>query len=126
MGDEVAELLAAARHPQEPAIRALRGIILGVDPRIREDIKWNAPSYFTTQHFATFHLRTKSGIAVILHLGAKPRPDATVRNDVADPLGLLDWRGTDRAVVTFANLADVEAKGSAFGELLRQWVTHVR
>lgn len=121
----VQEFVDALEHPQKPALLALREIILATDPSIGESVKWNAPSFHTREHFATFHLRQRSGVQVVLHLGAKPRPDAGARERVADPDGLLDWRGTDRATVTFADLPDVEAKREAFGAVLRQWITLV-
>jgi hypothetical protein len=125
MEPEVAALLAALKHPRDAEIRGVRAIILGADPRIREGVKWNAPSYFTTEHFATFHLRGKSAIQVVLHLGARGRPDARLRERVPDPSGLLEWRGADRAIVTFTSAADVEAKRAAFGDIVRAWAEHV-
>lgn len=114
--------VVALAHPQKPALLALREIIRGADPRVREAIKWNAPSFHTREHFATFHLRHRAGVLVVLHLGAKSRPDAGARERVADPAGLLTWRAPDRATVTFADLADVEAKRAAFTAVVRQWI----
>jgi hypothetical protein len=125
MSAEVAALLAALAHPCEPTIRAVRAVILGADPRIGEGVKWNAPSYRTSGDFATFHLRGRAGVQVVLHLGAKARPDARVRDAVADPLALLDWRGPDRAIVTFRDPADVAAKRAAFAAIVREWIAHV-
>lgn len=106
-------------------IDALRAIIRGADPRITESVKWNAPSFATTEHFATFHLRARDRVQVVLHLGAKPRPDAGVRAGVRDPAGLLEWRGPDRAIVTFRDLAEVDVKGAAFADVIRQWIAFV-
>jgi hypothetical protein len=125
MPDEVAALLAGLEHPCEREILVLRAIILGADPRIGEGVKWNAPSYHTTEHFATFHLRSKAGVQIVLHLGAKPRHGARVRDAVADPAGLLDWRGPDRATVTFRDLAELEGKRAAFAAVVREWVAHL-
>lgn len=113
------------RHPREPEIRAVRGLILGANPRVEERVKWNAPSFATTEHFATFHLRARDGVQVVLHLGARPRPDAGLRDAIVDPAGLLDWRAADRATVTFRDLADIETQGSAFVAIVRQWITFV-
>ena len=121
--NDVDRLLVALAHPMTPTIEALRAIIRGVDPRVREEVKWNAPSFATTEHFATFHLRARDAVQVVLHLGAKPRPGMDVRRRVADPDGLLTWRGSDRATVTFRDVAEVEAKAAAFAVVLRQWVT---
>ena len=125
MSTDVAALLAGLEHPREPEILALRALILGAHPSIREGIKWNAPSYHTTEHFATFHLRGKTGVQIVLHLGAKARPDTRVRDAVNDPGGLLEWRSHDRALVSFRDLADIEEKRAAFTAILRQWLEHV-
>ena len=101
-------------------------MIRDADPRIRESVKWNAPSYATTEHFATFHLRGKAGVQVVLHLGAKPKPGTTVRASIDDPAGLLEWRGPDRATATFTNLAEVRARKAAFTAVLRHWLRFVK
>jgi len=120
---EVEAFLAALDHPRKAEITALRRVILGADPSIAEGIKWNAPSFRTSEWFATFHLRARDGVQVILHLGAKKR-DAPAPA-VADPEGLLEWLGPDRASVEFRDPADVEARGPAFAVLVRRWIEYV-
>lgn len=119
---QVERFLAELEHPRKGEILALRAIILGADDRIQESIKWNAPSFHTSEHFATFHLRAREGVQVVLHMGAKTRPDATLRSEIVDDGALLQWRGADRATVSFRDLADIEAKEQPFTSLLRQWV----
>ena len=126
MPNDVDALLATLDHPQLDAIEALRRIILSVDPRIGESVKWNAPSFHTTEHFATFHLRAKTGFQLVLHLGVKGRPDATVRTAVADPHTLLQWKSADRATIPIRDVADLEAKREALTQILRQWIEEVR
>lgn len=115
--------LAALEHPQKPAILALRALILGAAPGITEHVKWNAPSFRTTEDFATFHLRAKVGVQLVLHLGAKPRPDSPLRTALADPANLLTWKGPDRAVVTVASELAVQTQAAALQALVRQWIT---
>ncbi len=122
MPASVDAFLAALEHPHKPEILALRRIILDVDPGIREGIKWNAPSFSTSEHFATFHLRAKDGVQIILHLGAKVRASATTGVVIADPSALLEWLARDRAAVKFRDLRDIEARGAAFAAVLRQWI----
>jgi hypothetical protein len=122
---EVDTLLASLDHPCAAEIDAVRRIILATVSGVRETVKWNAPSFATTEHFATFHLRTQSGIQVVRHLGAKPQPDSGLRAAVSDPTGLLQWRGPDRATVGFRDLADVQAKAAAFAQIIQQWVAFV-
>ena len=120
--ESVEAFLAALEHPLKPAILALRQIILAADPSIAEGIKWNVPSFRTTEYFATFHLRASDGVQIILHLGAKVRTTATTGVTIADPKSLLTWLAKDRAAVKFADLSAVEAKREDFTTLIREWI----
>jgi hypothetical protein len=125
MGEEVAAFLDALDHPRKPEIQTLRRIILDADPGIAEGIKWNAPSFRTSEWFATFHLRAKGGVQVILHFGAKVRDRSGARAAIADPESILTWLGDDRASATFRDREDVRARESAFAAVLRAWIRHV-
>ena len=95
----VETFLASLDHPFKEEILAIRQVILGADPSIAEEIKWNAPSFRTSEHFATLHLRAKDGLQVILHLGAKTRDNSTAGVAIADPEALLVWLEIGRAHV---------------------------
>ena len=118
----VEEFLRTLDHPHKKEIEELRRVLLDADPAIAEGVKWNAPSFRTTEYFATFHLRAKEGIAVILHLGAKVKDNSTADASIADPDGLLQWLAKERAMVTFRGLDDVRAKRAAFTAIVRQWI----
>lgn len=114
-------------HPKKKDVEAVRRIILGVSPRISEGIKWNAPSFRTTDYFATVNLRGKGGDArvwLILHFGAKVKDNVKTLK-IADPKGLLKWLAKDRCLVTFADGKDVLAKRSALKAIIREWIEHV-
>ncbi len=112
-------------HPRKDEVGAIRVAILGADSSIAEGIKWNAPSYRTTDYFATTNLREKAGIGVILHLGTKVRETPQQALPIADPEGLLKWLAKDRAMVVFNDMQDLAAKKIAFVDLIRQWIAHV-
>lgn len=115
--------VAALAHPHVDAVQRLREIVRAVDPSIAEGVKWNAPSFRTHEYFATTHLRAKRGIGLVLHLGAKVRDPADMAID--DPEHLLGWLGPDRAMLTFADRAELEARAPAVQALLRQWIAYV-
>jgi hypothetical protein len=119
---EVDSFMAQLEHPHKPAIEAIRQVVCGADPAIVEGVKWNAPSFRTTEYFATTHLRAKQGVGLILHLGAKVRDLPEVRIDDAD--GLLHWLAKNRAIVTFANADDVRNRKGALEHIVRQWIRH--
>jgi len=117
--------LRALDHPLKPEIEAVRRIILGVSPEIREGIKWNAPSFRTTDYFATVNLRGKGGderVWLILHTGAKVKKSATAGMNIADPAGLLEWLAKDRCLVTFVDGKDIRAKRAALKAIVREWI----
>lgn len=118
----VDQFMTALDHPFKAEIQAIRELALGLAPEVREGIKWNAPSYRTSEYFATTNLRVKDGIGVILHLGAKVR-DETV--SIADPHQLLTWHGGDRASLNFSGMEDFKAKRPAFKAILEQWIPYV-
>lgn len=121
----VDDFMAGLEHPLKSEIETLRRLILGIDPSVAEGIKWNAPSFRTTEYFATTNLRAKVGVGLILHLGAKVRelPDGAVAID--DPGKLLKWLGKDRAMVEFASADELEEKRAALVAVLRQWIKYV-
>jgi len=119
----VEAFLAALEHPLKREVVALRRILLGIDPAIGEAIKWNAPSFRTTQHFATMQLRRRDAVRLILHLGAKQRE--LPRAAIADPHGLLEWLGPDRAIVSFRSAQELAANEAALVAIVRQWLRHV-
>ena len=122
---EVDAFLRGLAHPHKAAIEPNRDIVLGADQRIAEGIKWKAPSFRTSEYFATVDLRAKAGIGVILHRGAKVRELAPGGLRIADPTAMLEWLARDRAMVRFADLADVQARRKDFEALVRQWVAWV-
>lgn len=121
----VDEFMARLAHPCKAEVAALRRLVLAVHPSIAEGIKWNAPSYRTTEYFATTNLRAKSGIGVILHLGAKVRDLPPGGVSIDDPGTLLKWLGKDRAMVEFADARDLESKEAGLQAILRQWIKFI-
>ena len=98
--------------------------IRATDPRIGEDIKWNAPSFHLDGcHFATMQLRRPDSVLLVLHLGAGKHalPDGAI----ADPQRQLAWLGADRATWSFADREDVESRAAGLQDLLRQWMAHL-
>ena len=121
----VDQFMSTLDHPFKAEIETLRRAMLAVDPSIAEGIKWNAPSWRTTEYFATTHLRSKTGLGLVLHLGAKVRALPEGGLDIPDPAGLLKWLGKDRAQVEFTSASDFAAKLPALQILIKQWIAHV-
>lgn len=123
-GGEVDAFMASLEHPLKAEIAAARQIIVGAAPGIAEGIKWNAPSFRTTEFFATTHLRSRASLQFVFHLGAKKRA-AQPELKIADSAGLLKWLAKDRALVTLGAGTEFAARRTALRDLVRAWITYV-
>ena len=117
--------MATLEHPFAAEVAALRSAILGLDPSVQEGIKWGTPSFRTTEYFATTHLRSKVGLGLVLHLGAKVRAQPEGGVVIDDPEGILKWLAADRATVELRSADDLQAKLPALRAVLRQWLRFV-
>ena len=122
---DVEAYLRALKHPLKKEIEAVRLIVLSASPKIGEGIKWNVPSFHTGEYFATFNVRSAASVQLVFHLGAKVRALPAKGLQIADPNGLLKWLAKDRAMAKFRDLEDIEAKRSAFADVIRQWIKYV-
>ena len=111
-------------HSLKPVIVAIRQTILEADQGITEGIKWNSPSFYCYGWFATFHLRAKNGVQVVLHHGAKVRNDTTLSSSLDDSFHLLIWPSKDRAIVNFISTEDFQSKSEAFKKIINQWADY--
>jgi hypothetical protein len=121
MPQSVPAFLDDLTHARKAEILRLRDIILAADPGLSERVKWNAPSFgYGEQDRITFRLQPADRVELIFHRGAKPRDSEGFAFQNAG--GLLRFVAVDRAVLTFADAADVEAKASRLPELVRAWM----
>lgn len=120
----VSEYVKDLSPARQKEIRAIRTIILGVNPKITEEIKWAAPSFALGEHFCTFNAWARDGVQLIFHHG--PRKATSKGVPIRDPDGLLEWLATDRASIRFESLQDIRKKKSALQSLVRQWIKALR
>lgn len=122
---DVDEFMLTLEHPLHAELSALRSLIMGVDPSIQEGIKWNAPSFFFNDYFATFNLRSRDQIQVIFHTGAKVKESSVIGVEIDDPFGMVKWLAKDRCLMTLQDMADLESKRSSLETIIRQWIAQM-
>ena len=106
----------------ETTIDTLRAAILAADPGISENVKWNSPNFvFNNEDRVTLRTNPKGGVQVILHRGAKVRPDAAGFS-FDDPTGLLTWPGPDRAILAVADDDSARAIAPQLTPLIARWI----
>ena len=118
---DVGSFIEALEHPHKTAIRELREFILAIDPRICEKVKWNAPSFYLEDNFATLRVHPAPILQLVLHHGSKKHP-IPKQFEVPDPDGILKWAAKDRCVTTFASLEDARAKMAALRPIIVGWI----
>ncbi|MFN8374103.1 MAG: DUF1801 domain-containing protein [Anaerolineae bacterium] len=115
--ESVDEFMAKLDYPLKAEVEMLRAIIKGVDARISEEIKWNAPSYRYKDYIATFNFHNRQQIRLIVHNPVI----ASIKSDI------LEGDYPDRRIVYFGGMEDVVAKTSALqyvvGELIKSMDT---
>ena len=114
----VDEFLNQLDHPRKDEIVALRAAIVASDPSIVEEVKWNAPSF---DDRVTMRLAPKGQLGLILHRGAKVRPDDGFAFE--DDTGLVEWKTSDRGVVTIDDLGE---QLPAVVDLVGRWLRATR
>jgi hypothetical protein len=122
----VDEFMAKLDRPLRAKMEAVRSMILSADPRITEGIKWNAPSCYCHEWFATFSRspRAKDLVQVIFHRGARAKAIGTSRY-VEDPAGILEWITNDRCIAKFDDMKDIETKKDALRAVVARWVSRL-
>jgi hypothetical protein len=111
-------------HTMTTAARTLRSAILRAVPEAVESIKWQAPNFARGDDFATFSMRRPKVLQVILHTGAKPKPEwPAIPLDDLD--GRLKWVGHNRAVITFTSPEDVAEALHVFEQAIGVWAAHI-
>lgn len=121
---EASALLLERKPPFAGEIDTVRRAILGASPAIQESVKWNAPSYRTSEFFATVHMRSNDGVQLVFHRGAKARDDEADM-EIDDPAGLARWLANDRCLVTLGSGAALRARIPAFRRFVRAWIERV-
>lgn len=123
MNQLVTEFLTPLNHPFAVEIDALRQIILDSQAGIEENIKWNGPNYvFQGYDRVTMRIHPpKKQVQLIFHLGAK-KQDAKSGRVIEDQSRLLDWKGNDRALVTYKSLEEIESTESELQDIVRAWL----
>lgn len=90
----------------------IRDIILDVDPRMEEDIKWGAPTFIYKGNMATFNPRAKKFVNLTFHTGAL----------ISDPEGVLDGDAKEARVFRVGSSEELSGKRSGLEAVVRNWI----
>ena len=97
---DIDAFMAALDHPLKGDIEWVRKIVLAASPAVSDGVKWNSLSFRKSDWFATVHLRSREGVQLILHTGAKVKDNPKMK--IPDPSGLIRWLAKDRCLLPSA------------------------
>ena len=109
---QVEAYMEQLEHPLKAEIEAVRNIIKNADPEIKERIKWNAPSYYTSADLLTFNHRLQTKVHLIFHHIAI----------VQIKSALLEGDYKDRRMMYFTGMSDIHAKKAELQRVIREYV----
>ena len=108
----VDEFMTSLNHPYKAEIEKLREIILGVNSKIEEDIKWKCPTFVYKGNLVSIVVRTKSHVQLMFHTGVALLGDT----------GLLEGDGQQVRFARFQNMAEVKQKRKALEAVVTKWL----
>lgn len=109
---EVDAFLNDLDHPLLDEIRAVRDIVLGVDKRITESIKWGGPTFSYQGNIATIPPRTKKQVQLFFQQGAL----------IGARHGVLEGDGKEVRTINFKDMAEVKAKKTGTEKAIKGWI----
>jgi hypothetical protein len=109
---EVDAFVRELDHPLAKEIETVRKIVLGVDRRITETIKWKSPTFVFEGNIASIEPRAKKHVSLLFHQGAK----------LPGRHPGLEGGGDTVLYMRFADRADVERKREDLEAAIRAWI----
>jgi hypothetical protein len=117
----VAQSLEHLEEAWRAPVIALRDAILRSDRKLREQLKWNAPSFgYDGDDRVTFRFAPRGGVQLILHRGSKVKDASSFAFD--DTSGLVTWAAKDRGVVAFESPESLQAATPRVVKLVQAWM----
>lgn len=110
---EVDAFLEKKSHPLDAEIHSVREIILSVDDKIEEGVKWSSPTFMYKGNIASFNMNAKKLVSLMFHKGAL----------IEDTTGLLEGDGKEARTARFYNLEDIEEKKGNLETVIKAWIT---
>lgn len=114
--EQVAAWMTTLHHPLKDGIQDIRECITSADPRIRERIKWNAPSYHLNgTDIVTFGPRRGDKVLLVFHHPAI----------VGIRSGLLEGDFKDRRLAWFGSRDDIHTAREEVIRIVRAVVADI-
>jgi hypothetical protein len=127
LNHEVSDFLDQLKHPFRSEIELLRSIVLSVDDKLAENIKWNGPNYsYENKDMITMRIQPPAEQAqLILHRGAV-KQEQPKNKLIGSASKLLVWKENDRAIITFKSMKDIESSRVELFDIINAWINSAK
>jgi uncharacterized protein YdhG (YjbR/CyaY superfamily) len=98
--------------PMKEVVAGMREVVLAVDPRVDECIKWQAPTFTYQGNIASFFPRSKKHASLMFHQGAK----------IPGKHPRLEGSGDTSRVMKIGSLSDLRKARRDLENVIRAWV----
>jgi hypothetical protein len=109
--NDVDEWFATKRPPAEPALRRVREIILGADPRMTEYVKYGNVQFDYGGGMASFVQTGRKAVSLMFHRGGR----------IEGEFPHMEGTGRQVRFMRFADVAEVEACADELTDVVRAW-----
>ena len=109
---KVVAYMKELENPLKDIWEQIRDIVLGVDPRIEEDIKWGAPTFIYKGNMATFNPRAKKLVNLTFHTGSL----------INDPEGVLEGDAKEARVFRVSGSEELGRKKAGLEMVVMNWI----
>jgi hypothetical protein len=99
-------------NPFKDVWEEIRDIILAVDIKMEEGIKWGAPTFIYKGNLATFNPRAKKFVNLTFHTGAL----------LEDPDGVLEGDAKEARVFRVDSSDDLKGKKEGLEKIVVNWI----
>jgi uncharacterized protein YdhG (YjbR/CyaY superfamily) len=121
MENEVITFMKTLKHPLKAEIEEVRTIILNTHKDLAENIKWNGYNFhFHGGDRITMRIQPPH-LQLIFNRGVKASAKSKKRL-IDDVSGLLEWKTSDRAVLTVKSMEEIETNKKQMKEIILKWL----
>lgn len=113
--ETVASYMDNLSHSLKPEMEVIRTIIKASDKRIRERIKWNAPSYYHVQDIVTFGPRKQDKLLLVFHHPSVVKVHSK----------LLEGDYKDRRLAWFSNMNEIKENKNELTRIMKEIVAFI-
>jgi hypothetical protein len=121
--ETVSAYIQKLEEPTAGIVETLRQIILSTDPKIGEEIKWNAPSFYYTGEMKPFNPKEYKRYIIVMNLHNRILLVLPSGAKVNDTSGLLEGDYIDgRRLIKITSIEDVKNKEAALRKVIKDWL----